>query len=133
MSDTLDTGVLPQPPEGSTFKIRECRKIASPHPYVIGAGHVGIASDRFSGMLGVDAIKYAEKQGIGCKWEGYHRERCQLSYEEHTNDLTLIIEVESNDNLNSLPGLHAYLVSIKAQAEALGIKGFAFPKFSQKL
>jgi hypothetical protein len=125
--ETLNIAAFPQPPEGSTFRLRECKKIAVPHPYVIGAGHVGIASDKFGGRLGIPAIEAAERKGIGCQWRG-----CQLSHKEHTNDLTLFIEVESNSNLNSIPGLHAYLVSIKAQAEALGVKGFAFPKVGQK-
>jgi len=128
MDETLDIAAFPAPPEGSTFRLRECKKISAPHPYMIGVGHVVHASDKFNGRLGVEAIESAERKGIHCQWRG-----CQLSYKEHTNDMTLIIEVDQNSDLNAVPGLHAYLVAIKAQAEALGVKGFAFPRRGQKL
>src|SRR3990172_4362622 len=127
MDERVDISLLPKPPEGSTFRIRECKKIAAPHPYCIGSGHVVHASKYFNGMLGTDAIKSAERQGIHCAiCKG------QYKFEDHTNDMTLVIEVEDNDNLNKIPGLHAYLVAIKAKAEELGIKGFAFPRRGQK-
>lgn len=132
MSDKVVTiSDFPFPPEGSTFRLREVKKISVPHPYCIGPGHVGMASDKFGGILGEAAIEAAERKGIGCQW-GPPGRRCQLSYKEHTTDLTLVIEVSGDlHRLNDVPGLHAYLLAIKAQAEALGVKAFAFPKASQ--
>ena len=128
MDKVVTISDLPSPPEGSPFRLREVKKISYPHPYGIKAAHVGIAADKFSGRLGEDAIKYAERQGITCFiCQG------QYKFEDHKTDLTLVIEVDDNKvNLNNVPGLKEYLLSIKEKAEALGIKAFAFPNPSQR-
>lgn len=127
MAEGVTISDFPNPPEGSPFRLREVKKISIPHPYGIKAAHVVVASDKFGGRLGEEAIKYAERQGITCFiCQG------QYKFEDHTNDLTLVIEVDSGQhNLNSLPGLKEYLLSIKMRAEELGVKGFAFPKPGQ--
>jgi hypothetical protein len=114
---------IPPPPEGSVFALQKVETISVPHPYVIGPRHVAIASDRFSGRLGEDAIEASERAGYGCQ-----HPRCQLSHKEHESMRTLFVLLDSKPgDLNNVPGLHAYLVSIKERAESLGIQGFAFP------
>lgn len=122
---------LPAPPAGSSFSLLKIENVSLPHPFVIGPKHVEIASDRFGGMLGVEAIEAAERIGYGCQW-GKRSERskpkCTLSHREHETMLTLFILLEHKAaNLNDVPGLHAYLLSVKDMAEELGIQGFAFP------
>jgi hypothetical protein len=97
-------------------------KVITPHPYMIGAGHVEHASDRFSGRLGEDAIKSFEN-GIGrCGWKD-----CNLRYEEHESVLLILCKKPYADDENKAdPELHEWLLKIKDQAEANGIKGFGF-------
>jgi hypothetical protein len=116
---------IPQPAEGSPFTLTKVERIAMPHPYCITSKHVEVAADRFSGMLRAEAIRAAEKSGAKC--DICRVNRLNLSYDEHESNLTLFIEVPLGKDLNAVPGLHAYLLSIKEQAIALGIQGFAFP------
>jgi len=113
---------LPRPPAGSSFSLVKVETVCLPHPYMIGSRHVGHAADHFGGRLGKEAIADAERKGIYCEWRG-----CQLSYDKHESQMTAFIEVGQNRDLNAVPGLHAYLLSIKEQATQLGIDGFAFP------
>lgn len=125
MSDDI-LSQLPAPPEG--LRLMKVEKLFLPHPYCIGAKHVAHAADHFSGMLGEAAIADGEKQGIiceTCKARGEH-----LSYKDHETSLTLFVEIPPIprlEHLKDVPGLHEYLLSIKEQAERLGIQGFAFP------
>jgi hypothetical protein len=116
----LQISDLPALPSGAKFSLQKIEKISMPHPYCIGTKHVVVASDHWSGRLGEDAIRDAEKRGAHCYMQG-----CNLPYDEHENLLTLFIRVPQNKDLNSIPGLNAYLLAIKEAN--IGIEGFAFP------
>mgnify|MGYP001588866557 CR=1 FL=1 len=122
----ISISAFPSPPEGAVFRLRECKTIHVPHPYCISAAHVEHASDKFCGMLGRDAIESAERHGIKC-----YICKGKYSYAEHKAEQTLVITVPDNRDLNAIPGLHAYLLSIKLLAESLGITGFTFPTAAQ--
>lgn len=115
---------IPAPPEGSVFSLQKVENVSIPHPYCIGPKHVSIAADRFSGRLGAEAIETAERAGYGCQVP-----RCQLSHRDHETLKTLFIVLDKAppSDLNKVPGLGAYLSTIKETAESLGIQGFAFP------
>jgi hypothetical protein len=114
---------IPAPPEGSMFSVLGIRGVSMPHPYCITPKHVAWASDHWSGMLSEAAIQDSESKGKArCGMRG-----CNLGYEEHRVQKTLFIEVPQNRDLNAVPGLHAYLLSIKSTAMQEGVDGFAFP------
>jgi hypothetical protein len=121
---------IPRPPEGSAFTLLKVQKVTTPHPYCITPKHVAVAADHHCGMLNEAAIEDAEKRGARC---GTCREMAKrnrdsvLSYREHETNTALFIQVPQDRNLNAVQGLHAYLLSIKALAESLGVTGFAFP------
>ncbi|MBA7687287.1 hypothetical protein ES703_95748 [subsurface metagenome] len=94
--------------------------IGIPHPYMIGAKHVGHAADHHCGMLGKEAIIAGEKQGITCAMKG-----CTLTYEEHEQALLIGCKVEIKDNNEEL---HDYLLGLKDLAGDNGFAGFAFLK-----
>lgn len=116
---------IPEPPAGSVFKLEKLEKVSMPHPYCIGTRHVAAAADHFGGMLGAEAIRFAERNGASCdicRASG----RGVLSYDQHENPLTLFVSLPNNKaDLNKVPGLHAYLLKLKELN--LGIEGFAFP------
>ena len=120
-------------PQNVVFHLLDVRKITQPHPYCITPKHVHVAADYHGGMLNESAIEDAERRGAHCgmKEQGhlspYKSNFCNLSYKEHKTDIVLFIEVPQIKDLNEVPGLHAYLMSIKEQAEKLGVTGFAFP------
>jgi len=119
---------LPKPPEGAVFSAVKVEPVSLPHPYCIGTRHVVEAADHFSGRLGAEAIESAERKGARCGMPG-----CNLKYAGHEQMLTMFIAVppQHQRDLNACPGLHAYLLSIKEQAQALGVQGFAFPTGGQ--
>jgi hypothetical protein len=118
---------ITKPPEGAAFQVRRIHTFSIPHPYCITGKHVVIASDSHGGILDVSAIEDAERRGAKCGIRG-----CRLSYRDHTVQKALVIVVPKVEDLNAIPGLHAYLLSIKEQATALGIEGFAFPTEEQE-
>ena len=121
---------LPAPPPDAAFRLVKVEKISNPHPYCITPKHVEVAADQFSGMLGEDAIRAAEKQGAKCDICRQRAKRGEriLSFEEHENPLTLFVSVPNNRaDLNTISGLHAYLLSLKPKLAELGIEGIAFP------
>ncbi len=120
---------LPQPSSGAQFRLLHIERVSLPHPYCITPKHVVFASDHRGGILDREAIRGAEKVGAECDIckKGARRGRPVLSIDEHTEQVSLFVEVPQNHDLNAVPGLHAYLVSIKDKAVALGIEGFAFP------
>lgn len=61
---TLDQ--MPPVPPGVSFSLKKIEKISIPHPYCIAPGHVAEAANHWGGMLGVEAIRAAEKKGIYC-------------------------------------------------------------------
>ena len=93
--------------------------IGVPHPYMIGAKHVGYAADHHMGMLGKEAIIEGEKQGITCEMKG-----CALTYDEHKQAILIgcKAEIKGNDELLD------YLLAIKELAENNGFAGFTFLK-----
>jgi len=113
--------LLPSPPDGSSFSLKKLEIISVPRPYVITPKHVSYASDHCSGMLTEEAIAMS---GARCGWEG-----CRLSLPEHELMRTLFVCVPQNKDLNAVPGLGAYLQSVKALSleHGWGIDGFAFP------
>lgn len=126
MTKEISLADLPQPPEGATFSLKEVRSITAPHPYCITPKHVAWASDHWSGMLGKEAIRDAEKNGARCDIcaKGHNG---ILTIDEHVTSLGLFILVPQNRDLNAVPGLHKYLFDNKAAFVAVGIEGFAFP------
>jgi len=115
----------------SGARLVKIETIAIPHPYCIGAKHVGHASRNFNGMLGIEAIEDAERHGITCDiCKEMHRKNGTkiLKYAEHEQRKTLFIEVPQNNDLNKINGLVEYLNSIKPICEKLKIDGFAFPQ-----
>lgn len=114
---------FPTPPPDAVFELQKVETVSLPHPYCITPKHVGVAADQFAGILGEAALEAAEKQGARCGMRD-----CHLPYSKHESVKTLFIKVPNRPkDLNDVPGLHAYLLSIKEQAEGLGITGFAFP------
>jgi hypothetical protein len=126
MEKTIDITTLAQPPEGSAFRIVGVRAHSDPHPYCIGTRHVAYAADHCGGRLNENAIERAEKDGAHCGVSG-----CYISYRDHKTTHALHIAITDNHDLNAVPGLHAYLLTIKDAATALGIDGFAFPTEKQ--
>ncbi len=110
---------LTPPKEGAGFTLERVSLVCSPHPYCITPRHVAFAADHCSGRLTGAAIKDSKAR---CGIQG-----CNLDYSEHEALLTAVIRVPQNDDLNDVPGLHAYLLSVKKEAEGLGFDGFAFP------
>jgi len=110
-------------PKTDMFKILDT--IGVPHPYCIGPKHVGYAADHCSGLLGKDAIIEAEKHNAHCMVKG-----CTLTFEEHKQGL--IVEVKSDKDLNDIPELIEYLLSIKDRTEKDGFDGFAIKQVKVK-
>ena len=120
--------------ETPDFKTVEITYVnCKPHPYCIGTKHVCHASDNFGGILCKECILDGEK---------YHQIFCDICkkgrgkiylYDEHTSDKVLAIEVNENEDLNTIPGLHNYLLRVKDLAIAEGIQGFIFPRKGQKV
>lgn len=123
---TISLSELPQPPSGVSFKLAKVENVTMPHPYCITPRHVGIAADHYNGILGPEAIRAAERAGACCDI-CRHSGRGILPFDKHETSLTVFITVPQNHNLNGIEGLHNYLYTNKAQFEALGIQGFAFP------
>lgn len=126
---------LPAPPAGSVFRLLRVEDLTHPHPYCITAKHVAVASDHHGGMLDKAAIEDAERRGAECETcRALVKRRRQdrvLRLDEHVTEKALVIVVPQNRDLNAVAGLHAYLLAIKEQAEALGVKGFMFPTEAQ--
>jgi hypothetical protein len=118
----LSLSELPQPPDGSVFKLDRIDKLSVPHPYCLTPRHVAYAADQCSGMLTEAAIEGAEKEGAKC---GICKGKYKFSEHEVVN--SLIITVPQSHNLNAVPGLHTYLFENKQRFVDAGIDGFAFP------
>jgi len=124
-----------QVPAGASFRVAGVEEHVLPHPYCIGSKHVVHASDHFTGTLGEAAIRDGEKKGIVCETcrKNKRRDVKVLSYDEHEKVVGLVV-VLANDapkDLNDVPGLHAWLLTIKDKAAVLGVTGFLFPRESQ--
>lgn len=104
----------------STERFRVIDTIGVPHPYCITPKHVTIASDKFNGILGEDAIRAAEKTGARC-------DICKgkLPFDKH--EIGVIVEVKSDGKrIQDVPGINEYLMSIKPLLVADGFAGCAF-------
>lgn len=123
MGNTEMLEAIPKPPEGATFNLRSIQKISHPHPFCITPRHVAYASDHHGGILDESAIRQSEAP---CGVKG-----CQIEFSEHKTDLSLIIEVDDNRDLNRVEGLIEYLKAIKDKLAELGIEGIAFPRRGQ--
>ena len=118
----IDIKDLPQPPDGSVFKIERIEQLSLPHPYCITPRHVAYAADKCGGILGKEAMEGAEADGATCGiCKGKHK------FKEHEVVNSLIITVPQNDDLNAIVGLHTYLFANKQAFVDKGIDGFAFP------
>ena len=110
-------------PKTKIFKVVDTFSV--PHPYCIGAQHIGCSDD------GVLDIKGAERKGAICdvcrhRVHGKMQDKI-LSFEEHKQ--ALVIEIKSDKELvKDVPGLQKYLESIKARCEKDGYVGFVFKK-----
>lgn len=93
--------------------------LIAPHPYCVTDRHVAVAADYHFGILNEGTIKDAEKKGARCGVRG-----CVLSYDKH--EKVLVIQVASDKQLQDVPGLQDYLLSIKDMATKDGYVGFAF-------
>lgn len=125
MKTTLTLNQIPSPDVSLSFSLNKLETVGMPHPYCITPRHVAVASDRFGGRLGEEAIKYAEKNGVYCDICKKNKGEI-LPYEKHEQLLTLFLNCPKafKNNLNNIPGLYAYLLMIKEKN--LGIDGFAF-------
>ena len=130
---TFDLSQIPPPPEGCKFRVAsEVLTHCDPHPFMIGPRHVEIAADHFGGMLGDAALYAAERQGITCYMKDSHGHRCTLSRADHKTLYALQIVIpERVADLNTIVGLHDYLVSIKDAVNTLALDGVAFPSEEQ--
>jgi len=108
-------------PKTEKFNIKDT--IGVPHPFMITQHHVGFAGDNYGGMLNQSTFENYEKEkgGASCGVRG-----CNLMYHEH--EQALLVEVDSDQELNEVEGLQEYLLSCKKQCEADGFAGFAFIK-----
>lgn len=105
-------------PEGAQFTIHEVTSANHhPHPYTIGNRHIEEAQ-KHGGVIGA-----AVCAAVPCAHPG-----CTVSYDKHTSDTVAIIQVNTEGELSEVPHLQEFLVSIKNQAEALGVAGFGFVK-----
>ena len=104
------------PPTDAVFTLEKVEKISLPHPYVITPKHITESTGMYLDVEG------AEQRGARCGWGG-----CTLKYKEHETMVTLFVRVPQHRDLNAVPGLGAYLTSIKDRAAELGVQGFAFP------
>ena len=105
------------------YRFTKIEELFVPHPFVITAKHVVLASDRFGGILGETAIEEAEAQGIKCGAGG-----CLLPLKEHIKSNTAFLEVRSEKPLQENKELRKFLFGIKPELEKLNIDGVAFPK-----
>jgi len=112
-------------PDSPNIRIEKVEDIIVPHPYCITPKHL------LPGRMYLDesTIKEAEQQGAQCD---ICRVRVKkglqssvLSVDEHRKQKTLFLEVPKGD-LNSIPGLHEYLLKIKPKLMELKIDGIAF-------
>ena len=122
---------IPKPKE-THIQLLEVKKIAVPHPYCITPKHLTGTSM----VLDQHAIRDAEKTNkavcdICRQLVKKGRQNQVLSYDEHTEALTLFLEVPK-DNLNNIKGLHQYLLRIKPVLMKLNIKGIAFKPVDAK-
>jgi len=121
------SGILKKYPKTDKFEVIDT--IGVPHPYCITPKHVQYAADFYSGLLGTEAIKEAEKHGATCnicKVANKKNGAKILSLEEH--ETALLIEVNDPRDLNDIPELKEYLLKIKKRAEEDKFAGFAFRK-----
>lgn len=126
---------LPPVPEGAKFRIAGTDSFNfKPHPFCITPGHVAAAANHYSGMLTAEAIRNSHCAcGVGRSGSPIlGQDPCNLSYDEHTHETALVIVVPNDvKDLNTLEGLHAWLVEAKPVAEAEKIDGFMFPSEAQ--
>jgi hypothetical protein len=99
---------IPPPPADAVFSLRKIDTVVIPHPYVIGKKHL---EHSHGGTIDTT---------LPC-------DSCGKPASDHVSQKTLFIRVPQNRDLNAVPGLHQYLLSIKEPATALGVEGFAFP------
>lgn len=102
-------------PSGAQFTLHEITTVNhKPHPYTIGPKHL----EASSGILDESV----------CRRVPCAHPYCSTSYENHTHETVAVIQVSADGELADVPGLHDYLLSVKAKAEELGIDGFVFTK-----
>lgn len=109
------------------LKMRGIRSVNfDPHPYMIGPVHLRLSKP--SVHLGRAEIIEAERQkrhGL-CQWKGVtgkHGKRCELTYEQHTHDTVMFLEL-TRDTTNSQ--VLVVLQPLAGEIEEDGIDGFAF-------
>lgn len=93
----------------------------SPHPYTIGPKHIKHASDNHGGMLGEQTLRK-----IPCA-----APKCTASYEEHTSDTVLFIQLKRNVSAAEGNKILNSILSPKELKED-DIDGFAFLETEEK-
>lgn len=120
MSEMLKEEKLARYPNTDTLKVVDT--IGVPHPYCITPKHI-----EYSESIYLD-IPGAEARGAVCDiCKRINRKDSSfkiLKYDEH--EQALLVEVDSKAELEDVPGLQEYLLSIKDMCEADGYVGFAF-------
>jgi hypothetical protein len=108
-------------PKTEKFQIIDL--LCVPHPFCITHHHVAYTADNFGGMLSSSAIEaYEKKTGRpSCGVKG-----CKLSYKQH--EQALLVEVDDERDLNSIPELQEYLLECTPICEKDKYAGFAFTK-----
>ena len=106
---------LPRPEGTALFTFAGIKRHSIPHPYCITSAHVAEASDHHFGRLDNSAIEAAEKKGVRCGMNG-----CWLTAAEHKSVPLVVVAVKGETkvrDLNTVPGLHAYLLACKKIVE----------------
>lgn len=119
---------LPKPSRKLAFRLLKVEDVYSPHLYCITPKHLEYADSMY---LDEVAIARAEAKGAKCdiciRLHKVGKQPETLPFNEHLKQKALFVEVENNQDLNEIKGLHSYLLKVKPLAERLGIQGFAFP------
>jgi hypothetical protein len=123
---------IPQP-QVKHIKLLKVESVFVPHPYCITPRHLTGKSI----YLNEETIRDAEKNNnavcdICRKLVKAGRQKNIMSFDEHQKALTLFIEVPDNEDLNSVPDLHEYLLKIKPVLIKYGIDGIAFKKAGER-
>jgi len=105
-----DIKLVPEPPAGSSFRLWRMIEHWTPHAFVIGTPHMTKSKGGF-----------LDPTVAPCQ-------RCHEAYSKHTCEwaLLMVIPNKFKHNPREVPGLQAYVVSLKETMEKLGIAGVGF-------
>ncbi len=92
-----------------------------PHPYTIGPKHIAYASDHHGGLLGQETLDKVPCYVLGC----------QLSYDEHTSDKVLFLQLKRHATPEEASALFVN-PELKAELEKEKIAGVSFIETDEK-